>query len=86
MQIGNKFRCYPTQIQKQTLLNWIGCQRYIYNAKVREDQYFRRFARKSLSHTHLPPERGGFPHTTLKIDYFAQFFNIVATKYKNMLN
>lgn len=31
-------------------MQWIGCQRYVYNAKVREDQYFRCFARKSLSH------------------------------------
>lgn len=51
MQIGNRFRCYPTPTQKQTLLQWIGCQRYVYNAKVIEDQYFRRFARKSLTHT-----------------------------------
>jgi Helix-turn-helix domain len=51
MQIGNRFRCYPTPAQQQTLLQWIGCQRYIYNAKVGEDQYFRRFARKPLTHT-----------------------------------
>jgi putative transposase len=51
MPIGNRFRCYPTPTQQQTLLQWIGCQRHIYNAKVGEDQYFRRFARKSLTHT-----------------------------------
>ena len=51
MQIGNRFRCYPTPAQAQTLLQWIGCQRYVYNAKVGEDQYFKRFARKSLAHT-----------------------------------
>lgn len=51
MQIGNRFRCYPTPAQAQTLLAWIGCQRFIYNAKVGEDHYFRRFARKSLTHT-----------------------------------
>lgn len=51
MQIGNRFRCYPTEAQAQVLLQWIGCQRYIYNAKVGEDRYFRRFARKSLAHT-----------------------------------
>ena len=51
MQIGNRFRCYPTPAQAQTLLQWIGCQRCVYNAKVGEDQYFRRFARKSLAHT-----------------------------------
>jgi len=51
MQIGSRFRFYPTPAQAQILLQWIGCQRHIYNAKVDEDQYFRRFARKSLSHT-----------------------------------
>lgn len=50
MQIGNKFRCYPTPAQEQILLQWIGCQRHIYNAKVSEDQYYRHFARKSLQH------------------------------------
>jgi putative transposase len=50
MQIGNRFRLYPTTSQVQILLAWIGCQRFIYNAKVGEDQYFRRFARKSLAH------------------------------------
>ena len=50
MQVGNKFRCYPTTAQAKILLQWIGCQRNIYNAKVREDQYFRRFAHKSLNH------------------------------------
>lgn len=51
MQIGSRFRCYPTSAQEQTLLQWIGCQRHIYNAKVGEDRYFRRFAHKSLAHT-----------------------------------
>jgi putative transposase len=50
MQIGTRFRCYPTPAQEQTLLQWIGCQRFVYNAKVGEDRYFRCFARKSLSH------------------------------------
>lgn len=51
MQIGTRFRCYPTSAQAQTLLQWIGCQRFIYNAKVGEDRYFRRFAASSLNHT-----------------------------------
>lgn len=51
MQIGNKFRCYPTKQQASILLQWIGAQRFIYNAKVSEDRYFRRFARCSLNHT-----------------------------------
>ncbi len=51
MQIGNRLRCYPTQAQQNVLLQWIGCQRFIYNAKVGEDRYYRSFARKSLDHT-----------------------------------
>ena len=51
MQIGTRFRCYPSKAQGQILLQWIGCQRHIYNAKVGEDRYFRSFARKSLAHT-----------------------------------
>ncbi|MCK9172461.1 MAG: transposase [Desulfuromonas thiophila] len=51
---GKKFRIYPTTTQQQTLLQWIGCQRFIYNAKVGEDRYFRRFARKSLSLCGIP--------------------------------
>ena len=51
MQIGNRFRCYPSPAQAQTLLAWIGCKRFIYNAKVGEDRYFRRFTRQSLTHT-----------------------------------
>lgn len=50
MQTGFRFRCYPDRAQAQTLLRWIGCQRFIYNAKVGEDRYFRTFARKSLQH------------------------------------
>jgi putative transposase len=41
---GYRFRLYPNQEQQQILLRWIGCQRLIYNAKVQEDRYFRRFA------------------------------------------
>ena len=51
MQTGIKFRCYPTREQERILLRWIGCQRHVYNSKVREDRYFRTFARKALSLT-----------------------------------
>jgi putative transposase len=50
MQSGFRFRLYPTPEQASSLLRWIGCQRFIYNAKVGEDRYFRAFARKSLQH------------------------------------
>ena len=47
-QTGFRFRCYPTPAQAQILLRWIGCQRFIYNAKVTEDRYYRKFGRKAL--------------------------------------
>jgi putative transposase len=47
-QTGFRFCCYPTAAQAQILLRWIGCQRFIYNAKVTEDRYYRKFARKAL--------------------------------------
>ena len=46
MKKGIRFRCYPTKEQEQSLLQWVGCQRFIYNAKVSEDYYFRTFFRK----------------------------------------
>ena len=51
MQQGYKFRIYPKKEQQRTLRQWIGCQRFIYNAKVGEDRYYRAFARRSLQHT-----------------------------------
>ncbi|MCR1345203.1 helix-turn-helix domain-containing protein, partial [Acidithiobacillus ferrooxidans] len=54
-QTGFRFRCYPTPEQAQILLRWIGCQRFIYNAKVTEDRYYRKFARKALDLTGIYP-------------------------------
>jgi putative transposase len=48
---GQLFQLYPTKNQAKTLRDWIGCQRFVYNAKVAEDRYFRTFSRKSLSQT-----------------------------------
>ncbi len=45
---GYKFRLYPNKAQAQILLRWIGCQRLIYNAKVQEDRYYRRFQRRMV--------------------------------------
>jgi len=46
---GKKFRIYPTLKQIAILLLWIGHQRFIYNCKVQEDRYFRKFKSKALS-------------------------------------
>jgi len=45
---GYKFRLYPNPEQEPILLQWIGCQRLIYNAKVQEDRYFRRFQQRMV--------------------------------------
>ncbi|NMP24417.1 RNA-guided endonuclease InsQ/TnpB family protein [Sulfobacillus harzensis] len=45
---GYKFRLYPNTDQQQILLRWIGCQRLIYNAKVQEDRYYRRFQQRMV--------------------------------------
>lgn len=54
MLTGIRFRCYPTPPQATTLLRWIGCQRFIYNAKVQEDRYFRAFKRTAVSLAGIP--------------------------------
>ena len=43
---GYPFRLYPNPEQEQILLPWIGCPRLIYNVKLQEDRYFRRFAQR----------------------------------------
>ncbi len=48
MLTGYKFRLYPNPEQQQILLRWIGCQRLIYNAKVQEDRYYRRFQQRMV--------------------------------------
>ena len=51
---GYKFRVYPDKEQQQILLRWIGCQRVIYNAKVQEDRYYRRFQRRMVGTAGAP--------------------------------
>lgn len=51
---GYRFRLDPTPAQRQILLRWIGCQRLIYNAKVQEDRYFRRFQRRMVGTAGMP--------------------------------
>ncbi|MCL5284157.1 MAG: transposase [Nitrospirae bacterium] len=59
MQTGNRFRAYPTLAQEQILLQWIGHQRFIYNAKVSEDRYYRAFEETAvaLSGTPVPVDQ-----------------------------
>ena len=59
MLSGVKFRCYPGRILSTPLSQWIGCQHFVYNAKVGEDQYFRTFRNHSLALTglHTPTDQ-----------------------------
>ena len=51
---GYRFRLDPTESQEQILLQWIGGQRLIYNVKVQEDRYCRRFARRLVGAAGVP--------------------------------
>ena len=48
---GYKFRLDPNKEQQQLLLQWIGCQRLIYSAKVQEDRSYRRLPRQMMGTT-----------------------------------
>ena len=54
MQSGKRFRAYPTPAQAKILLQWIGHQRFIDNAKISEDRYYRAFAKKAVSFSGTP--------------------------------
>ena len=63
MHNGYRFRLYPTPEQTQILLRWIGCQRVIYNAKVSEDRYFRKFRQHQIDLIGAPiPIDQGYSH------------------------
>lgn len=46
---GVKFRAYPTAEQKLVLSQWMGCARFVWNAKCEENAYFYRFKQKFCS-------------------------------------
>ena len=46
MLIGASFKAYPTINQKIVLSQWMGCSRFLWNAKCEEFSYFLAFAKK----------------------------------------
>jgi putative transposase len=48
MLMGVRFKAYPTQNQKLVLSQWMGCARFIWNAKCAEHDYQTRFAKRYL--------------------------------------
>ena len=55
MLTGVKLRCYPTAKQIAILRLWMGHQKFIYNAKVQEQDYWYRFSKQSLALTGVKP-------------------------------
>lgn len=48
MLMGIRLQAHPTEGQKPILSRWMGCARYVWNAKCDEDRYLSRFAKKYL--------------------------------------
>ena len=48
MLTGVSFRAYPNKEQGLTLSQWMGCAKFIWNAKCAEDNYLIQFARRYL--------------------------------------
>jgi putative transposase len=44
--LGIKLKATPTKTQKETLSQWMGCAKFIWNAKCGEEKYYATFARK----------------------------------------
>lgn len=55
MLTGIKLRANPNEAQKQTLSQWMGCARVIWNGKVDEEKYHRTYARKYCAIGTYPP-------------------------------
>ncbi|MCB5226043.1 transposase [Alishewanella sp. 16-MA] len=49
MITGIKFQAKPTNEQAKTLAQWMGCAKFIWNAKCDEDHYLRTYATKYLT-------------------------------------
>jgi putative transposase len=59
---GVKFKVYPSEEQKASLSQWMGAQRYIWNAKVEEEKYFRTFGRKFFPKNLIPKPDQCYAH------------------------
>jgi putative transposase len=59
MTTGYRFRAYPDDQVAGVLARWIGCQRFVKNAKVREDRYYRTFQRRfaAFAGQHAPVDQ-----------------------------
>ena len=46
MLLGIKLQANPNSSQKAVLSQWMGCAKFIWNAKCDEDRYYSTFAKK----------------------------------------
>jgi putative transposase len=85
---GYRFRLYPNLEQEQILLRWIGCQRLIYNAKVQEDRYDRRFQQRMVGtagmEVPVDPQYSRFitPHTAFLREVPSQILRNGAVRFR----
>lgn len=57
MLMGIRLQAKPTEQQKLVLSQWMGCARFIWNAKCDEDRYLTAYARRYLPVGTSPPHR-----------------------------
>lgn len=55
--LGIKLKAYPSPEQRLKLSQWMGCARFLYNAKCDENRYFRGFAAKFSTYDKIPLDR-----------------------------
>lgn len=55
--LGIKLKAYPSPKQRIKLSQWMGCARFIYNAKCDEDRYFRAYASKFSTYDKVPVDQ-----------------------------
>lgn len=66
MIVGISLQAHPTELQKKILSQWMGCARFIWNAKCDTQEYLYQFAKKYLPvGTHAPIDQS-----------FAQYKNV----------
>ena len=62
MLMGIRLQAHPTKQQKLAISQWMGCARFIWNAKCDEDKYFSRFALKFMPKSTYAPADQKYSH------------------------
>ena len=62
MLLGIKLKALPSKKQKHILSQWMGCAKFIWNAKCEEERYYNTFARKYYPVKTYPPIDQKYSH------------------------